>query len=409
MTTPSSADSSARFLPRVALIGVSGYGRIHVQLLRECLERGEVKLAAAVVINPDEERAVVEEFRAHGCTIYSSYEEMFARERGRLDLCLIPTGIHWHAPMTIAALRAGANVLVEKPLAATLSEAEEVARVEHETDRFVAVGFQDYYESTTQWLKERVHGGAIGQLESVRFLGIWPRPRGYYLRNNWAGKIHADGRFVMDSPLNNAFGHFAMLALYLAGAERDMAASVEIENAQLYRAREIESFDTGVVRMTTAGATKLWFGVTHSCIFQRDPELLLVGSKGRATWSYESEVKITNGRADEEIRALADTTAARRDMIAAVLRRLKEGEGTSATPLCSPAIALRHTAFIEQLHANWPICDFPADLVKWSSGEAGDSVPVVRGLESALRAAYTSGSDLQLEGGGKHTAASIAV
>src|SRR5690606_38595299 len=102
---------------RVALIGISGYGRIHLQLARECRARGEVAIVAATVINAEEEAENIAELRAHGCTIYSDYEEMLREQRGRIDLCLIPTGIHWHARMTISALRAGANVLVEKPLA----------------------------------------------------------------------------------------------------------------------------------------------------------------------------------------------------------------------------------------------------------------------------------------------------
>src|SRR5215216_5376465 len=76
---------------RVALIGISGYGRIHLQLARECRERGEVQIVAATVINPAEEAENVAELVAHGCTIYSDYEKMLRDHAGRLDLCLIPT------------------------------------------------------------------------------------------------------------------------------------------------------------------------------------------------------------------------------------------------------------------------------------------------------------------------------
>ena len=40
---------------RVAVIGISGYGRIHLQLARECRDRGEVTIVAVTVINPAEE------------------------------------------------------------------------------------------------------------------------------------------------------------------------------------------------------------------------------------------------------------------------------------------------------------------------------------------------------------------
>src|SRR5262245_60263286 len=98
--------SASSHRPRLALIGLSGYGRIHLQLARECRDRGEVDIAAAAVINPDEERENIAELRARGCEIFSDYNEMLTRLKGRIDLCLIPTGIHWHARMTTAALRA---------------------------------------------------------------------------------------------------------------------------------------------------------------------------------------------------------------------------------------------------------------------------------------------------------------
>ena len=60
--------------PRIALIGISGYGRIHLHLARECRDRGEVTIVAAAVINPIQEADNVAELRAHGCAVYSDYE-----------------------------------------------------------------------------------------------------------------------------------------------------------------------------------------------------------------------------------------------------------------------------------------------------------------------------------------------
>src|ERR1019366_1940326 len=106
--------------PRVALIGISGYAAIYLKILREMRARRLIKLAAVVIINPQEEAAAVKELSASNCIVHGDYREMLRQHRGQIDLCCIPTGIGWHAPMTIAALEAGANALVEKPLAASL-------------------------------------------------------------------------------------------------------------------------------------------------------------------------------------------------------------------------------------------------------------------------------------------------
>src|SRR5690606_23619104 len=198
--------------------------------------QGEAVLAAVTVINPDEEARTVAGLRALGCEVYPDYRTMLERQRGQIDLCLVPTGIDWHARMTIDALRAGANVLVEKPLCCSLAEAGAIAAAEAETGRFVAVGLQDFYEPGTAWLKEQRDRGVIGDLESIRFLGLWRRPRQYFERNGGAGRLEVDGQPVLDSPLSNALAHYAMLSLHLAGPDPEDAAIVTQVEAELLRA-----------------------------------------------------------------------------------------------------------------------------------------------------------------------------
>ena len=238
-------------IPRVGLIGVSGYARIYLQLVRELHDRGEINLVAAVVINSGEEPEAVGELQRRGATLYPGYEEMLAAHAGRLDLCLVPTGIPWHARMTVAALKAGANVLVEKPLAGSLADVAAIRDAERVSGRFVAVGFQDVYSTDAIWLKSRLCEGAIGRIQSIRFVGLWPRGTAYFERNHWAGRLQADGASVLDSPLNNAFAHFVNLALFFAGSEPGKSARARLESAELFRAHAIESFDTGVVRATS--------------------------------------------------------------------------------------------------------------------------------------------------------------
>ncbi len=379
---------------RLAIIGVSGYGSIHLQLARESRDRGEIKITAAAIINPQAEAATIAELRAQGAEIFTDYAEMFRRHAGRIDLCLIPTGIHWHARMSIAALEAGANVLVEKPLAGSLAEVEEISRVEQRTGRFVAVGFQDFYEPGTVWLKNELQRGVIGDIWSVRFLGVWPRPRGYFTRNNWAGRLRVDGVPVMDSPLNNAFAHFVMLSLFLVGAEHP-ADTPRLEGVELLRAHAIESFDTAVVRSVTGRGVKLWFGASHACFETVEPEIVITGRHGQACWRYESEAwwRATDGGTTR--RALLDITGARRAMFTAALQRLQD----PATPICTSQLAGRHTALIEAIHQQARIVNVPPERIAWS-GTNGDAsqVPEIMGVAEALRRSYVAEQSLAASG-----------
>ncbi len=379
---------------RIAIIGISGYGRIHLELARECHDRGEAVLVAAVVINPEEEAENVAELRSRNCAIYADFKEMFARHAGEIDLCLIPTGIPWHAHMTIAALNAGANVLVEKPIASSLREVAEISAAELKNNRTVAVGFQDCYDPATLWLVDALRQLAIGQVRSVRFLGIWPRSRAYFERNNWAGRLIVDGAPVLDSPLNNAFAHFVMLSLLFAGGELTVGG-IELEQAELFRAHHIESFDTGVVTFKTRDGVRLWFGSSVASAETLEPEIIIEGTAGTAFWRYENEAVIAHANGQVERQAIPDQRSTRREMMVAVLKRVRNARAA----VCTTAMASRHTEVIEMIHRRAIIKSFHPDLITWTTPtDADEALPRVLHLDSSLRLAFAAQKSLRETG-----------
>ncbi|WP_438482007.1 Gfo/Idh/MocA family protein [Oleiharenicola lentus] len=384
--------SSISNRPRVALIGVSGYAVIYLDIAKAAHARGEIELSAAVIINPAEEAAKETELRALGTRIYRDYEEMLRAEAGRLDLCLIPTGIPWHARMTLAALHAGAHVLVEKPLAGSNAEVAAIRAAEKATGKFVAVGFQDIYCPVNRWLKQQLCAGAIGKLHTVRFLGLWPRPAAYFTRNPWAGRLHANGTQVLDSPLNNAFAHFVNLSLYFAGTSVDTSAAVQIDSAELLRAHAIESFDTSVVLARSAEGVNFWFGASHTCHQVREPEIYLEGSAGRVEWKHERSCVIIRHDGSREERVLTDIAANRKALLDAAFEKVHRPD----TLICTTALAEKHTAFVEAVHAAAQVQSVPAQLIFWKAPTPSAApVPGVAGLEEALSRAFIAKSLLR--------------
>lgn len=374
-------------MPRAILIGISGYGRIHLGLLRAVRAQG-VELAAAVVINPQEEAAEIARLRGEGCRIYADYETMLREEAGRADLCLIPTGIAWHARMTVAALAAGCSVLVEKPLAATVREVRAIQAAERAAPgRFVAVGFQDLYNPEVHALKHRLLDGAIGRIERVRFLGLWPRPTRYFRRNGWAGKLALDGAPVLDSVLSNAFAHFVNLGLFFAGAAPTAAAQLTDVEGVLWRTNAIETFDTGVIRAVDAGGTRFWFGASHACATTHEPEIIVEGSAGRLTWLHEREWHLEDQTGRIERRALVDAQVNRTRMMDSVIRRLTD----PSVFICGTELALAPTSLIEQAHAAALIEEGPGPVESRSLAGVDGPVLCSPEAEARLRAAFASG------------------
>jgi predicted dehydrogenase len=378
-------------LPRIALIGVSGYGTIYHQLLRTAAKEHRVRFVAAVIINPAQVADAVAELQAGGTTIYASAEEFFAMESGKIDLCMIPTGIQWHARLTIAALHAGMNVLVEKPLAGSLADTAAMRQAEVATGRWVAVGFQDVYANEARRLKERILSGAIGRLQEIRMIGLWPRPRAYFARNHWAGRIEADGAAVLDSPLNNAFAHFVNLGLFFAGPSADTSASVRIDSAELLRAHPIEMFDTAVIRGVSPEGVRFWLGFSHATRETRQPEIHLEGDTGSAEWQHEGDCEIVSADGSREIIPLPDAVACRETMFDLVLSRLRD----PGAFVCTTVIAEQHVRLIEAVQSSGKIRTIADEFIDWiPNASTGDETPAVRGLEAALERAMHQDSPL---------------
>lgn len=380
-------------LPKVALVGVSGYGRIHYDLIQKAVDLGLIELAAVVIINPEEEAAIIAHLKEQDIRVYRAFDHFLAIERGSLDLCFLPTAIHSHAPMTVAAMHAGMNVLVEKPLAGSIDQADWIIDAQKKTGKFVAVGFQDMYMEETRRLKARILEGAIGKLKSIRFMGLWPRPVSYYKRNYWTGKLVVDGVQTLDSPLNNAFAHFINLSLFLAGTEPNSTATTKLIDAELLRAHAIESFDTGIIRAQSPEGVQFWFGASHACDTLIEPILEIEGTEGQAMWYYDDCCEILKENVIAEKWPVPDAFVARWEMFKAVIYKL----ANSTVLLSTPISAREHAALIEAAYHSTEIKSVVpshVDRVLVENGKKGDYIPAIRGLTEALKQAFDQGSTL---------------
>ena len=85
----------------------------------------------------------------------------------RCDAVVIGTPDHMHAPITLAALRAGKHVYVEKPMAHTIEEARVMTRVAKETGLVTQMGNNGHAGEGLRLTREWIQAGAIGQIKAV--------------------------------------------------------------------------------------------------------------------------------------------------------------------------------------------------------------------------------------------------
>lgn len=371
---------------RAALVGVSGYGRWHLLMAMEQMLLGRLKLIGVTVVNAQEQAALCRRLERQGAKIFATFDQMMDALAGQIDLLLLPTGIQWHAPMTLAGLRAGAHVLVEKPVAATLQDVDAILAARAAANRLVAVGFQDLYTSAAHDIKARVLAGDIGALQRVVVRGQWPRSSAYYSRNLWAGRVTSDGAWVLDSPVSNAFAHFLMLALFWAGRSFDAAAEPVKLDAELYRGGAIESFDTASLRLETSDGVEILFYGSHSGQEEYVPEVKIFGDSGTITWRYERTCTICRRGKPDEILLVPDQLDTRLSVLDAVLDRIETGEGFIVTP----EIARVHTRLVNALHEYFPIQPVACSQIE-QKASAGGTFYRIRDLDAWMATAAERG------------------
>ncbi len=379
--------------PRVGLVGLGGYGAVHLQHLRDFDARGEIRLAAAVAFPPERDTVAAGQLRGAGCEVLPGFAELVAAlPRLQLDLVVVPTPIHLHARMTIALLQAGVDVLVEKPLAAAPDDVGSIQAAAAASGRLVAVGFQYLHAPEVMALKQRILAGAIGPLRRLVVHAAWPRSHAYYTRNAWAGRLGLGSDLVLDSPVSNAMSHFLMVMLFLAGSkEHGLARPVRL-GAELYRAQAIESFDTAVVRLETAGGLQLDFYGTHSSKEIGRPSLRIIGENGEAEWVQDSHARLTIPEDGWEQTA-APEAITRERMLREVLAR-RRGDPVF---ICTPEMAAVHVACVAELHRSAAIIPIP-ELHLARQRVDGQDFTYVPGLDAHLARAACEGLGLAAAG-----------
>jgi predicted dehydrogenase len=387
--------TSVSNVQRVGLVGVSGFANVHYQMIRSFIGSGQVRLLCAAIINQAEEPEKCQYIRKIGGEVFEDLEDMLQAFRGGLDLCFIPTGIHLHTPMAIAAMESGANVFIEKPAAATIQDVRAMQAVERRTGRFVAVGYQTMYATETAWMKNAILDGEIGQLRSIKSMGLWPRDDSYYSRNSWAGRVRVGEDWLLDSPFNNAIGHQLNMICFLAGVEFEKSAELQSIRAELYRARSIESADTACMRIETTNAVPLYFYVTHSSRTNVNPEIIVEGDRGRIHWTFDEVVLHRNDGSRKTMACQGEDS-----LRASIMTRLLAKLSGDSVFVCDLDIAAAQTICVNGAHESSEVHEIPSEIIHRYTESSGSVRTVVDGLDELIVRAHREGklfSDLGVE------------
>ena len=141
---------------KIAVVGCGHLGSIHARLLAA---RTDVELVAVVDPVPESRQRVAE---AYGCRALAEPQELC----GVADAVVVAAPTYLHAAVSVPLLEAGLDLLIEKPIAATVAEAQSIVTVARRHGRVVAVGHVERFNPAWQMAVERC--GRVVAVESSR-------------------------------------------------------------------------------------------------------------------------------------------------------------------------------------------------------------------------------------------------
>ncbi len=192
-------------------VGVIGLGNIAKEHLRAYQNNPRVEIAALCNTNAARLAAYAKEF--HVAQTFTDLDEMLALpELDAVSICAINSQ---HAPYALRAIAAGKHVLVEKPMATTLAQAEQMRDAADAAGVLLMVGFVCRFGEDTEMLRDMVDAGVLGE--------IYYAKASYLRRHGCPGGWFQNRALSGGGPLIDLGVHRIDQVRYLAGSPRPIS------------------------------------------------------------------------------------------------------------------------------------------------------------------------------------------
>jgi len=211
---------------KFALIGCGRISSNHIKALLENFEEAELTSVCDILRDKAKEKAdeYLEKTKNKNLTlkkptVYKNYQEMLKKEN--LDVCAICTESGYHTKISLDCLNSKKHVIVEKPMAMSIIDADKMIQTAQKNKLKLAVCYQNRFNPPIQKLKQAIDEKRFGRIFAGTARILWSRNQAYYNQAKWRGTWKLDGgclmnqcihnidllQWMMDSEIDSVYGH----------------------------------------------------------------------------------------------------------------------------------------------------------------------------------------------------------
>ena len=285
-----------------------GCGRIATNHVKAVLNNN-LKFVAACDIEPDNIESLLAKHDLNNDTSierYTDYKEMI-EAHPELELVAIATSSGAHAEIALYCIDHGINVIIEKPMAMSMADAEEIIKRSEEKGVKVSACHQNRFNVAVQQMRNALEAGRFGKLSHGSIHVRWNRGKQYYEQAPWRGTWAEDGGCLMNQCI-----HGIDLLRWMMGDE--VVSVYGVTRQQQHDYLEVEDIGMAVVTFAN-GAVATIEGTTNVYPQNLEETLYLFGEKGTVklggkstnnidVWDFADETE-----ADEKNKGLEEATS----------------------------------------------------------------------------------------------------
>lgn len=279
---------------KYALIGC---GRISTNHIKAAVNN-KLEIEAVCDVIPEHMEQVLEKHGLEKDTSikrYTDYKQML--EEIEVKLVSIATESGLHAQIAIDCIKKGINVIIEKPIAMSLKDADRIIELSESNGVKVSACHQNRFNAAVQEMRKALEQGRFGKLSHGSIHVRWNRNREYYEQASWRGTWEQDGGALMNQCI-----HGIDLLRWMLGDEIEEVYGVTKQ--QFHDYLEAEDIGMAVVKFKN-GAVGTIEGTTNVYPRNLEETLYLFGEKGTVkiggkstnnidVWEFADEVDEDN-------------------------------------------------------------------------------------------------------------------